>query len=419
MTVTDPVNDCYRPGDGRMAVADAVARLRERIRPVTQVETVGLADAAGRVLAEPVISGRTVPPFDNSAVDGYAFASASVPADGRLNLADGRAAAGHPFAGRVGVGAVLRTLTGAHMPDGTDTVAMQEDVRLGDGWVEVPTTLKAGANRRRAGEDVKSGATVLQPGVRLRPQDLAAAASVGIARLRVRVPLKVAVFSIGDELCEPGETAREGQIFDSNRPMLLALLKGAGFAVTDLGILPDDAAIVRRSLARAADDHNALVTSAGASIGDEDHTVAAVQALGTLHAWQLAIKPGRPIAFGRIGDSTFVGLPGNPVAVMVCFVRIVRPMLQRLAGMDWQEPQAFPVPAGFAIDKKPGRREYWRARLARNEAGTLTVEKFPRDGSGLISSLTWADGLIEVAEDTSRIEQGQPVDFLPFSELGL
>ena len=176
---------------------------------------------------------------------------------------------------------------------------------------------------------------------------------------------------------------------------------------------------MRRCLGESAAEHHALITSAGASIGDEDHTVAAVRALGTLHAWQLAIKPGRPIAFGRIGDCTFVGLPGNPVAVMVCFVRIVRPMLQRLAGMDWHEPQAFPVPAAFAHDKKPGRREYWRARLTRDEAGTLMVEKFPRDGSGLISSLTWADGLIEVAEETARIEHGQPVDFLPFSELGL
>ncbi len=419
MTAIDPVNDCYRPGDGRMAVADAVARLKDRIGPVTGTEPVALADAAGRILSEPVVSGRTVPPFDNSAVDGYAFASAILPTDGHLRLAEGRAAAGHPFDGRVAEGAALRVLTGARMPDGTDTVAMQEDVHLSDGWVDVPTKLKTGANRRRAGEDVKAGDAILQPGIRLRPQDLAAAASVGVGRLRVYAPLTVAIFSIGDELCEPGGEAGAGQIYDSNRPMLSALLNGVGFAVTDLGILPDDAAVVRRRLGEATERHHALVTSAGASIGDEDHTVAAVRALGTLHAWQLAIKPGRPIAFGRIGDCTFVGLPGNPVAVMVCYVRIVRPMLQRLAGMDWPEPHAFPVPAAFEIDKKPGRREYWRARLALDEAGALTVEKFPRDGSGLISSLTWADGLIEVAEDTARIERGQPVDFLPFSELGL
>lgn len=420
MTVVDPLNDCYRATGGRMPVAQAVALLRERIRPVTEAEAVPLADADGRILARPVIAHRTVPPFDNSAVDGYAYAhAAAAAAAGRLRLAPGRTAAGHPFDGVVGDGEALRALTGARMPAGTDTVAMQEDVRLDGGWVEVPVKLKPGANRRRAGEDVTDGAAILPAGIRLRPQDLAAAASVGNGSLSVRAPLRVALFSIGDELREPGAQAAAGQIYDSNRPMLSALLRRAGFAVTDLGILPDDAAVVRRALAREAEGHHALVTSAGASIGDEDHTVAAVRALGTLHAWQIAIKPGRPIALGQIGDCTFVGLPGNPVAVLVCFARIVRPMLLRLAGLDWQDPQAFPVPADFAIDKKPGRREYWRARLARDEQGGLVVQKFPRDGSGLISSLTWADGLIEVGEDTTRIDRGQPVDFLPFAELGV
>jgi len=415
------VDDCFAHHPKRLTAGQALELLQARIRPVVERETVALAEAHGRILAEQVVSSRDVPGFDNVAVDGFAFAHADLAADRptRLALTPGRAAAGHPFAGRLATGTALRVLTGAPMPEGADTALMQEDVELDGDAVVIPPGVKRGANRRRAGEDVRAGQAALQPGARLRPQDVGVAATLGRAALEVFRPLQAALLSTGDELREPGAPLEPGATYDANRTILLGLLRSLGCRVTDLGILPDRADAVEAALRQASADHDAVVTSGGASRGDEDHIVRAVQRLGQLHFWQIAVKPGRPLAFGHLGRAVFIGLPGNPVAAMICFLRFARPLLTALGGGRWPEPRAFLVPADFVMKKKPDRREYLRGRLVAGPDGRTWVQRIEREGSGILTSLAEADGLVEVAEETTRVAPGDPVEFVPFSELGV
>ena len=395
-----PLDDCFAHDRDRLPAGEALALLRARVRTVVGTETVPLARAHGRILASPVASGRDVPGFDNVAVDGFAFAHAALSPDAptRLPVVAGRAAAGHPFAGGLPHGMALRVLTGAPMPQGADSVLMQEDVALEGDAVVVPAGVRPGANRRRAGEDMRRGEVVLRPGLRLRPQDVGVAASAGHAALDVFRPLRVGLISTGDELCEPGEPLPPGGAYDANRVMLLGLLQTLGCEVHDLGILPDRAEAVEAAMLRAA-ELDAVVTSGGASRGDEDHVVRTIQRLGRLHFWQIAVKPGRPLAFGQLGRCTVIGLPGNPVAAVICFLRFARPVLTALGGGSWPEPHGFAVPADFAMRKKPGRREYLRARLVAGADGVLAVGRIEREGSGILTSLSEADGLVELAED--------------------
>ena len=411
-------DDCFAPGEGLMPMHDALAMLSERIAPVVDREAVPLRSAGGRVLAEDIVATADVPPHDNSAVDGYAFAFAGLELEGptRLPVA-GRAAAGHPFAGSLNRGDAVRIFTGAVMPAGLDTVAMQEDCDEVAGKVTIPAGLKRGANRRAAGEDVKAGRTVLHAGRRLRPQDVGLAASLGRTEVSVFRHLRVAIFSTGDEVVDPGETLPAGAIYDSNRYTLCSLIESLGGQVTDLGILPDELDAVRDALESAAAKHDLLVTSGGISVGEEDHVRSAVEAAGRLHFWRLAIKPGRPLAMGQIGRVPFVGIPGNPVAVMVTFIRFVRPMILRLGGAIAVEPSLFKVRADFEHRKKAQRREWVRARLITHADGSKSAEKFPHDGAGILSSMVEADGLVELPEDLTRLRKGAEVDFLPFSEV--
>ncbi len=400
---------------GFLRVEEALALLAERVRPLDGTEAVAVADALGRVLAEPVVSAVNVPPHDNSAVDGWGFAAAGRPEEGRMPVV-ATIAAGHPFAGTVPEGAAVRILTGAPVPAGIDTIAMQEDCApQGDAHVVVPS-LKPGANLREAGEDVRAGVQVLAPGIRLRPQDLGLAAATGRTHLVVRRRLRAAVFSTGDEICEPGHALPPGCIYDTNRTTASALLRALGAEVTDLGILPDKRDLITRVLAEAAASHDVVLTSGGVSVGDEDHVKAAVEANGALHFWKLAIKPGRPVALGQVGDAAFIGLPGNPVAVMVTFMLIARPLVLGLMGIKDTGVQRYTVEAGFAFRHKPGRREWLRARV-RAEAGRLVAEKFPAEGSGVLSSMVWSDGLVEVPEDVGDLAPGDTVAYIPYAEV--
>lgn len=413
-------DDCFAGAGPRLLAGEALALLQARVAPVVAAETLPLAAACGRLLAEPLIGERDVPAFDNVAVDGFALAHADLAPDRptRLALVEGRAAAGHPYGSPLPSGRAVRVLTGGALPAGADTVVMQEDVEVAAGAVTVPPGLRPGVNRRRAGEDIRAGAIVLPAGRRLRPQEIGVAASLGRTSLAVWQPLNVALLSTGDELIEPGQPLRHGQAYDSNRSMLQGLLVGLGCQVTDLGICADRPAVVAERLASAARDHDVIISSGGVSQGDEDHVALSVERLGRLHFWQIAVKPGRPLAFGQLGGAIFVGLPGNPVAAALCFLLFARPMLIRLAGGAWPEPTRYPVPATFTLPKKPGRREYLRGRLVTAD-GHLAVERIAREGSGILTSLCEADGLIELAEDRQEVRPGQAVDFLPFSELGL
>ena len=416
-------DDCFAQGGRLMRVEEALDLLARSVVRVTGSEPAPLAAALGRILAEDVVSPHDVPPHDNSAVDGYAvfFDDLDPGADTVLPIV-GRASAGHPLEGPARRGEAVRIFTGAPMPEGTDSVMMQEDCTLagdpGAARVVLRPGLKRGANARARAEDVSAGGTVLRTGLRLRPQDLGQAAAVGRRELLVSRPLRVALFSTGDELCEPGATLAAGCIYDSNRTTIHALLTGLGCAVDDLGILADDFEVLRAALAAAGPGHDLIVTSGGVSVGEEDHVRRAVEALGQLHLWRLAIKPGRPIALGQIGQVPFVGLPGNPVAVMVTFLTIVRPMILRLMGGTGLTPHHFRVPADFSHRKKKDRREWLRARLVSDGKAGWRAVKFPRQGAGILTSLVEAEGLVELPEEMTVLEPGTLVDFLPFSEVG-
>ncbi len=411
-------DDCFAFGGELMPAAAALALLKSKLVPLPEIERVTLAEASGRILAEKLVATRDVPPADNVAVDGYAVCFDDLDASGATVLPNGgRAAAGHPLRAPAPRGVAIRVFTGALLPEGTDTVLMQEDCRVANGSVIIPVGIRRGANRRSAGEDVRAGATVLAAGRRLRPQEVGLAASLGLTSLAVYRRLRVALFSTGDELREPGDALPLGAIFDANRYTLQALLTGLGCTVSDLGILPDKAESVRAALVEAAVNHDLVLTSGGMSTGEEDHVKAAVEATGKLHFWRLAIKPGRPVAMGQIGRVPFMGLPGNPVAVMVTFLLLARPLLLLLSGASDTGPRLYRVRAGFDYKKKANRTEYVRARLARAEDGNWVAEKFPRDGAGILTSMVESDGLVEIAEGASRLEIGAPVDFLPFCEV--
>jgi molybdopterin molybdotransferase len=411
-------DDCFAFGGELMRAADALDTLRDRLIPVVGTETVALADAAGRILAEDVTAPRAVPPHDNAAVDGFAvyFDDLAAMEDTALPVT-GRVAAGHPLGRAQARGEAVRIFTGAPMPEGPDTVLMQEDCALDGENVTIPPGIKRGANRRKAGEDIEAGAVILRAGRRLRPQEVGLAASVGRTELTVYVRPRVALFSTGDEVRDTGAELPDGCIYDSNRYALAAALTRLGCEVDDLGILEDRFEAIRDALANAAESHDVILTSAGVSTGEEDHVRRAVSELGALHFWRLAIRPGRPIALGQVGRVPFIGLPGNPVAVMVTFMRFARPALLLMAGCTEVEPKIFRVRAAFSYSKKPTRREWLRAELFVDEDGQLAARKFPRDGAGILSSMVAADGLIELGEELTKLDAGSMVDFLPFSEV--
>jgi molybdopterin molybdotransferase len=423
------LDDCFKPSDPRLKHDDALALLKSRLSVMSSIEKVILGRACGRITAHDIECVLPVPRHTNSAVDGYAFASRDYDqALGSTLLTVGRAAAGHPVIATPIARQAVRILTGAVMPVGLDTVVMQEDVELGEKssapTITIPAGLKAGANVRHAGEDLAVGAKLCPTGHILRPQDLAALASIGQPAVNCFAKLKVAIVSTGDEVVSvSGPPAELGQVYDANADMLVALCANAGVDATHLGIWPDQLQVVTDRLASTAQSFDVIITSGGASMGEEDHMAKAIDTLGQRHLWQLAIKPGRPMMFGQIRsdtrDTIIIGLPGNPVAVFVCFLMYVHPMLRRLGGANWPEPRRFMIPAAFGFaNRKVGRREFWRGNLVLTPDG-MKVDKFARDGSGLISGLRAADGLIEIPEDHGDVVPGMPVAYIPFTEFGI
>lgn len=413
-------DDCFAHGGALTRLDVALADLAQRLVPVTGIESLSLSRCAGRVLAEALVAKVSVPPGDNSAVDGYAIHHDDLSKDAETRLpVIGRAAAGHPYQGAQPRGTAVRVLTGAVMPAGPDTVMMQEDCRMDGDAVVIQPGIKRGANRRLAGEDMTAGETMLPVGRILNAADLALAAACGYAALPVRKRLRVALVSTGDEVHEAGGALPQGGIYDANRPLLAALMMAAGFEVNDLGIQPDRRDYLTRVFAEAANDHDAVVSSGGVSTGDEDHVKAAIEANGNLHFWRLAIKPGRPVALGQIGGTPFFGLPGNPVAALLTFCFFARPLLQRLAGAELQTPRSFPVTAGFSYKKKSDRREWVRVSLKDDGRGGWRAEKYAVDGAGVITSLTRTHGLLELPEEQLRMEPGEAARFYPYEALGL
>lgn len=416
---TKLANDCFAlpPGVIWTPVDEALSTLRKRLKPIAGTERIPVADASDRILAADHVAARSNPPGANAAVDGYAFAYAGLPAGDivHMPLAKGRAAAGAPFSGNVPLGQAIRILTGALLPDGVDTVVMQEDVQIDGNRLSFPAGLKPGANARAAGEDMVAGQRALPAGHKMRAPDVALLSALGLSDTVVHTRLRVGVISTGDELAEPGTTLDAARTYDANRPMLLSLAKRWGYTPVDLGHVADDRDTLCRALDDAAKTTDVILTSGGASAGDEDHVSALLAEAGSLHHWRVAIKPGRPLALAQWNSTPVFGLPGNPVAALVTTLIFARPALSLLAGGNWLEPQAFLLPAAFSKTKKAGRREYLRARLTENGH----VEVFRSEGSGRISSLSWATGLVELPDDALDITPGTLVRFLPYSGFDL
>ncbi len=410
-------DDCFAFGGALMSVEEAAALIAARVPDAEGEESVALRDAAGRVLARDLAAPLPLPPFFNAAVDGWAFRHADLTADGDTRLVErGRVAAGQAAEAPVGAGEAVRVFTGAPMPPGSDSVVMQEDVRREGEAILIPPGLARGANARPAGEDVPQGSIALEAGRRLGPAEIGLAAALGCATLRVRHRVRVGVFSTGDELAEPGATLGPAQTFDSNRFTLMALLGKLPADVSDLGILPDRAEATAAALRSAAASHDMLLSSGGVSTGEEDHVRAAIEQGGSLVFWRLAIKPGRPAAMGMVEGTPVVGLPGNPVAAVVTFLHLARPLVLRLAGARAETLLRVGAVADFSYRKKAGRREYVRVTLRRGE-DPPTAQKFPREGAGLLSSLTQSDGFVELPEDVTTVAPGDRVTVLPFAAL--
>ncbi len=395
-----------------LPLATVLARLAEVIEPISGQQRLALRSALGHILAEPITAPAPVPAHDNSAMDGYALRHADLEA-GPLKLV-GSAFAGHPYSGEIGPGECVRIMTGGVVPAGADTVAMQEHAEAKDTTITITRPPSAGDNIRRAGEDLQAGDVVLPAGRRLTAADLGVIASMGVAEVSVMRALRVAFFSTGDELRSLGETLGPGEIYDSNRYTLFGMLTRLGVDLIDMGVVRDDETALQHALDQAAANADVILTSGGVSVGEADFMGKLLQMHGEAHFWSIAMKPGRPLTFGRYGKAWYFGLPGNPVSVMATFTQVVTPALRQLAGELHQPPARFRLPCRSALRKKPGRQEFQRARLVQQADGSLAVESVGRQGSGILRSMSEADCFIVLPADCGNVAEGDWVDVEPF-----
>jgi len=393
--------------------------LRDHIGLVAQTHTVDLQNAWGTVLAADIIAPQNVPAFANSAIDGYAFDGSCLASQNHQLTVTQKIFAGDTPESPLQPGQAARIFTGAQMPQNADTCLMQENAIIDSDKLTVPKGLKQGANTRLAGEDLQKGDVVVPQGTRLGAAHLGAIATTGIEKIMVRKPLKVAIISTGDEVVRPGRELQAGQIYDSNFHLLNGLAQSSNIILDDIGVLPDDEKLIFATIEKLSKSHDVILSTGGASVGDRDFIITAIENLGTLRSWKIAIKPGRPLAIGQIGKAIFLGLPGNPVAAFNTWLLFALPVFAYMQGENWQAPQRYQIPAGFSISNtKTGRREFLRGWIENTPTGPV-LRKFERDGSGLISGLTRATGLIELAEDVKNVKKGTLVNFIPFTAFGI
>jgi molybdopterin molybdotransferase len=399
-----------------LTVEEARERILAGVSVVRGTESVPVRDALGRVLAADVHSPIDVPGHTNSGVDGYALAATTLPADGARDCAiAGTSWAGRPYSGTVGDGQCARIMTGAALPAGTDTVIMQEHVELHDGRVRIGAGHKHGQNVRMAGEDLARGQVALMAGKRLMPQEIGLLASIGLSEVGVTRRPRVAFFSTGDELRSVGEPLGLGEIYDSNRYTLHGMLTRTGVELVDMGVVRDRREDVRAAFTEAANLADAIITSGGVSVGEADYVKETLDAIGRVGFWKIAMKPGRPLAFGHVGDTAFFGLPGNPVSVMVCYYQFVQPALRRMMGEAGDTtPLTFRARCTSRFRKQPGRAEYQRAVAERDANGEYIVHSTGDQGSGILSSMAQGNCFVVIGRDQGDVEPGMIVDIQPF-----
>lgn len=414
--MNDKTQDPYATPKGLLSVADARARIDALVTPINGTEQLPIRSALNRILAIPVISSINVPPYTNSAMDGYALNGTDLPVSGtiRLNII-GRAMAGAPFAGSVAPGQAVRIMTGAVIPEGADTVLMQEHVTADGEVIEIGSGHKTGQNVRMAGEDMAIGATVLAPGKQLLPAEIGVLASLGIAEVRVTRRLRVAFFSTGDELRSLGEPLEAGQIYDSNRYTLHGMLSRLGVEILDLGVIRDDRDAIRQAFKDAAEVADVVITSGGVSVGEADFVKQTLDEMGKVDFWKIAMKPGKPLAFGKLDDAMFFGLPGNPVSVMATFYQFVQPALQKMMGMSLLPALTLKVPCAVELKKEPGRLEYQRGILQSDVDGNMSVTTTGRQGSHVLSSMSQSNCFIILSAECTGVHRGDPVVVQPFA----
>lgn len=405
-----------------LPIDDVLTILKDKAVAVTSVEKVSILNARTRILAEDLTSAIDVPPADNSAMDGYAFNAADTTNSSLLGLDVSQRICAGDAGQPLKKGTIARIFTGAPIPKGADTVVMQENCELQNEKVVINSIPQLGSNVRKAGEDIKQGDVILKAGHKLRAQDLGLAASVGISELTVKRRLKVAIFFTGDELREPGQALGPGQIYNSNRFTLNGLLESLNCEVVDLGIIQDTLEATKQALLEASEKADLVMTSGGVSVGEEDHIRKALEENGELGLWRVNIKPGKPFVFGEIhrkeGNTPFMGLPGNPVSVFATFCIFARPYIIKKQGSNEKPPKTFMVESGFEISKKEMRNEYMRARLVYDASGKAIVNLYPNQGSGVLTSASWANGFAFVPAET-LVDKGDFIQFTPFSELSI
>ncbi len=411
-------NDCFKQSKKRISLEKAISILKKRTKCIKKIEIIKLDRSLGRILSKDIISKINVPSFNNSAVDGYAFKHSDLNKKSETALKlFGRITAGQNFNKKIKKGKVVRIFTGAKIPEGVDTVVMQEDCYLNNNEVILKAGLFKGANIRKKGEDIKNGKKIISKGSKLRAQDIALIASVGIKKINVFKKLTVGIFTTGNELFEPGKKVSSEGVYDSNRYCLKNLLETIHCSVQDYGIKKDNEKLIKKSLKKISKKCDLIITTGGMSVGEEDYVRKVIEENGSLNFWNIAIKPGRPVALGSIFKKPFIGLPGNPVSVMITFLKIALPTINKLSGFLSTKEKGFIVTTDFDFKKKSGRKEFLRVTISKSSNGQIKIKNYPNTGSGVFSSMVETDGLIELPEKLTYLKKGTKVKFVSYSEM--
>ena len=416
--MTQLSNDCFKHNEKRISLEKAVAILEKRIKCIKKTQKIKLDQALGRILSKDIVSKLNVPPFNNTAVDGYAFKYSHLnkKKETALKLA-GRITAGQNFNKKIKTGEIARIFTGAKVPEGADTVIMQEDCYTTDNQIVLKPGIFKGANIRKKGEDIRYGKKIISKGSKLKAQDIALIASVGIKEIGVFEKLTVGIFTTGNELYEPGTKTSNSGIYDSNRYCLKNLLETINCSVKDYGIKKDNEKLIKNTLKKISKECDLIITTGGMSVGEEDYVRKVLEKNGSLNFWNIAIKPGRPVALGNIFKKPFIGLPGNPVSVMITFLKIALPTINKLSGFLSPKEKNFIVIADFNFKKKSGRKEFLRVKISKNLNGQIKIKNYPNTGSGVFTSMVETDGLKELPDKLTYLKKGTKIKFVPYTEV--